>query len=615
MNGREPREGPVTRERAASQKPRVVPAPIGAAIGLAVGVACVAFAAFSFQQLGSRRPTGASPLPMLLAVGWESAAVDPPAGIAALDSLVWLPSDPVTDQGPRGEVRWYRVRVLLSAGVTSHPLAFSARLIRDVDEVFFEGEKIGGLGSFPPRLDSAHQLGRLYTIPPRLTASAGPKTIAIRVWRGRRDGSIFREPPRLDDLSEALAARAHADQALVLFLGIGVTLGLVFFLFSFHARGSAEYPLFGVFSIALSLFAMTIHSDWAVWPVPAESAFRLYVAAAMACSMVYAPALRRQLRFETPARFHLYHAFFGLLLLGGLFAPRVEMLVWPSRIYPFVFLLLLLELLQPIVKAVREKRRRAPAILAGHLVFLLGVLVFSRIVPPFSGMPDEPRASAAILASGFLGLATTFLWAVSDQLTRFRVAALTDPATRLWNRTALFEEIDERAEQRRRDERSSFGLVLVDLDRFKELNDRRGHLAGDRLLVLMARALQDASRPGDFVARFGGDEFAVLLQGVDSETAGPVATRLHEALLGALETEAGDVPVTASLGAAVFSRRRHVAAADLFQEADHALYESKAAGKNRVTLFRTPDESRSSGAFARPGLSLTDRIRRIARGE
>lgn len=604
----------LTRERSAFRPPRALPAPVGAALGLLVGLACVALVAFSLQRLGSRAPAGPAPFPMPLTVGWETAAADPPGGVAALDSLSWLPSDPTSDQGPRGETRWYRVRLLLPATAGTRPLAFTTRVIRDVDEVYFEGERIGGLGSFPPKLDSAIHLARLYPIPPRLTAGPGPKTLAVRVWRGTRDGSVFREPPHLDDLGEALAARAHADQALVLFLGIGLTLGLVLFLFSLHARGAAEYPLFGVLSVSLSLFAMTNHSDWSIWPFPAETAFRLYVASAMACSMVYAPALRRLLRFETPRRFLLYHAFFAFHLLGGLFAPRIEMLVWPSRIYPFVFLLLLLELLRPLVRAVRERRRRAPAVLAGHLVFFVGVFVFSRLVPPLSRFFDEPRAAAAILVAGFLALAATFLWAMSDQLARFRVAALTDPATRLWNRTALFEEIEDRADQRRRAERSSFGLVLVDLDRFKELNDRRGHLAGDKLLVRIARSLQDASRPGDFVARFGGDEFGVLLQGVDPETIGPVATRLHEALLATLEAESAEIPVTASLGAAVFSRRRHAAAADLFQDADHALYESKAAGKNRVTVFRTGDQGRSSGGFTRPDLSLTDRLRRLARG-
>ena len=138
---------------------------------------------------------------------------------------------------------------------------------------------------------------------------------------------------------------------------------------------------------------------------------------------------------------------------------------------------------------------------------------------PGTGPADlDPAWRVVLLGFLFLCLASTVLWRMSEEVRRYRLAGLTDPGTRLWNRDALYGEIAERGEAFRRGKGRGFGLLLADVDRFKEWNDARGHLAGDRLLLRAARALLDASRPQDFVARYGGDEYAVVVGEVDGET-------------------------------------------------------------------------------------------------
>jgi len=115
---------------------------------------------------------------------------------------------------------------------------------------------------------------------------------------------------------------------------------------------------------------------------------------------------------------------------------------------------------------------------------------------------------------------------------------------------------------------------MIDLDGFKPVNDSEGHEAGDRVLALMARAIAGGLREGDFVARFGGDEFAALLPRTDL----PEAEALAERLRARVQDAGSDASVTASLGVAMLEDdvRRALLRADM------ALYEAKNAGRNMV---------------------------------
>ena len=157
------------------------------------------------------------------------------------------------------------------------------------------------------------------------------------------------------------------------------------------------------------------------------------------------------------------------------------------------------------------------------------------------------------------------------QVRFWRERALTCPLTGLPNRRALEMALEREAA---RVERGGppFALVLVDLDGFKRVNDEGGHREGDRYLRRVARALVSGVRRGDLVARWGGDEFAVLLLGTGEKEAVEVAERLGRRL-----QEGG---VSASLGVAVYAGDLE----DLFLRADQALYRAKALGKGRVVL-------------------------------
>jgi diguanylate cyclase (GGDEF)-like protein len=162
------------------------------------------------------------------------------------------------------------------------------------------------------------------------------------------------------------------------------------------------------------------------------------------------------------------------------------------------------------------------------------------------------------------------------------VRASTDFLTGLANREAFRSELE--AIMASADQQETLSVVCVDLDDFKDVNDRLGHAAGDDLLVAVARRLQSAVRPGDIVARLGGDEFAVLLIGVsDVVTSQLVADRIVAAMAESIEVLGERIHIGASVGLA--AARQDSDPDSLMVEADVAMYIAKSLGKNRVEHY------------------------------
>ncbi|MCW2571165.1 MAG: hypothetical protein JWO88_1223 [Frankiales bacterium] len=179
-----------------------------------------------------------------------------------------------------------------------------------------------------------------------------------------------------------------------------------------------------------------------------------------------------------------------------------------------------------------------------------------------------------------------------------RHAALHDALTGLPNRTLFVDRLEHRL--LRQDE--STAVLFIDLDQFKLVNDSRGHAVGDAMLVEVGQRLLSAIRPHDTVARFGGDEFVVLLEGVDERHAQDVAEDLLAALAAPIQIGAAPVYIGASVGIAMSPA---ATASDLLRYADTALYAAKAAGRGRVRMF---DASMADEAETRYALGTDLRV-------
>ena len=162
-----------------------------------------------------------------------------------------------------------------------------------------------------------------------------------------------------------------------------------------------------------------------------------------------------------------------------------------------------------------------------------------------------------------------------------RHRALHDPLTKLPNRLLMEDRLGQAlAKSGRAGTRT--GVLFLDLDRFKSINDTYGHLAGDRLLIAVAERLSSTLRPGDTLARIAGDEFLVVCEGIsDLAHAEHIADRIHGVLEAPFAIEPNAIAVSASIGVAVADPSEH--AADLVLHADGALYEAKRRGGAQTT--------------------------------
>ncbi len=183
-----------------------------------------------------------------------------------------------------------------------------------------------------------------------------------------------------------------------------------------------------------------------------------------------------------------------------------------------------------------------------------------------------------------------------------RHQAVTDELTGLGNRRLLYQRADQMLEDAGAS--TSLALLLVDLDRFKELNDTLGHLVGDTLLVQLGERLQGALGAGDVLARLGGDEFAALLAGPsDGRAAEAVATRIRNILEEPFVLDGIPVHVDASIGAAVYPMHG-TDISSLFRHADIAMYLAKST-RTSFQLYQHTEDSR-----ARERLAIVGELRR-----
>lgn len=232
--------------------------------------------------------------------------------------------------------------------------------------------------------------------------------------------------------------------------------------------------------------------------------------------------------------------------------------------------------------------RRVPGIAMGTILGLLALNnVVRAAVAAMGGLPANYQQVGLSLQISLLettvlqsGIVAAFLWMTAERLhTRLDRLASTDSLTGLLNRRAI-EMAAEREIVLGRKSMRPMTAVLIDLDRFKQINDSYGHPFGDRTLLRVARCLEDHMRKNDLLARVGGDEFAVMLQNTSRSEALVIAERLRVALEELVVADGEvQVRVSASIGLAEadgVSEDWH----ELIQRCDKALYEVKQTGGN-----------------------------------
>lgn len=226
----------------------------------------------------------------------------------------------------------------------------------------------------------------------------------------------------------------------------------------------------------------------------------------------------------------------------------------------------------------------------GAALVTLGRVIGTILVPPADSLaPSMLNAAAFLFYAGFIIVATLgVMWIEIENLQgELLHSAQFDSLTGLYNRGTFLEQFTREVSRCARGG-PAFSLAIFDLDRFKQLNDRYGHPAGDRVLKALAEVLRASIRKHDTVGRYGGEEFALLMPGTGKDTAARVAERVRRELeVRGVIVEGKRIDVTISGGIATYG----VDGDDwdtLLSAADSALYEAKDAGRNRIFMANKP---------------------------
>lgn len=209
--------------------------------------------------------------------------------------------------------------------------------------------------------------------------------------------------------------------------------------------------------------------------------------------------------------------------------------------------------------------------------------------------PCHPAELKARLLTGRRILSYEDKLVESREAMRYR--ATHDALTNLWNRGSILTHLRQ-AMERCVEARNTMSVLLCDIDHFKRINDLHGHLAGDSVLEEASVRLARSVRKSDCVGRYGGEEFLVILEGCQAEDLSACAEQVRMSVCGSgMRTAAGTLDVSISIGAVTFAGAGGLVSPEhLLRMADHALYDAKADGRNRVCV--------SDGANSHPGTSV-----------
>jgi diguanylate cyclase (GGDEF)-like protein len=269
-------------------------------------------------------------------------------------------------------------------------------------------------------------------------------------------------------------------------------------------------------------------------------------------------------------------------MMPGMEGPQICAQIRERKNRPYIYVLLL--------TARSEKR---------DLLHGLELGADDYLTKPF----DSEELRARLLVGERILTLQDDLIAAREEL-RFR--ATHDVLTGVANRAAVMDALRGELSRQVREQRS-FGVILVDIDHFKNVNDTFGHLCGDEVLRGVTRRMKECVRPYDTLGRYGGEEFLIIASDADAKGSMALAERIRNLVQSKpVMTQAGEVRVTVSLGAAVSTSARNADPQMLLRLADQALYRAKDKGRNCCELAPTPESTALSsvtteGAAFKPG--------------
>ncbi|MCB1674901.1 MAG: diguanylate cyclase [Halioglobus sp.] len=508
-----------------------------------------------------------------------------------------------------GQMVWYR----LTLRFESHQSNYRRRLeelgirlgrVLNAYELYAGGQLLGGAGKLPPRAEVNYDRRRVFQIPPSAIAADDTLVLALRVWggtdtalsvwnAGSYDGGFTLGSYR-DLLHSDVLQNAPGLFASALFVAFGL-----YHLYLYRRNKQLDsYLWFGLLAINVAIYSLTLNQakyalDWPfivfkkieygaihllpaltlqmVWSLlrePIGRWLRIYQLSFVAASVLIVAIPGHDIHYRTVGWLELWTLPLMLVLTPGL-----------------------------VLRKAIQGNAEARTLLVGLLIFLvacghdmlinLAHIRTERLLP--YGFLAIMLAMAVSLANRFTNMLNRLEHEVQQRTAQLSEAnallaraASVDPLTGLLNRRGFLERAEAEIQRVSRSGRS-FVVVLADIDNFKRFNDRHGHACGDHVLRCSAATLQEQVRDVDQVARWGGEEFILLLPETSLEGGAVLTEKLRATIADRqLSFEDKRLAITMTFGVASFHRGEALDAC--IARADAALYRGKEQGRNQVIV-------------------------------
>ncbi len=470
---------------------------------------------------------------------------------------------------------WYRTRVEFDA-VPYAPLGIRFAGIDVAAEIYVDGEKLAAIGSFPPHYRARSGIPLVVPIPPAML-TPGTHVLAVRVYSTEISGGIVGdvELGPIDDVNSDVRTRDFmlVGTALLL-LGLGqIALWVRRSEARIHGVLALLCILLALFFLVWAPFARLALAPWIFW-------LRLWGALGAASAAAVCYALRRLFELEDDRLLLVLGLIFVAMVPLVLFVPTWSQLAWVQLAVanPASLVLGVTAVAFSLRQRMRGAEHVAPVLL-GSLVFAVGT--FHDVLAGW-GLVSATTYPLFWIA-GCIAIVLGLVISAGYRLAEAETAALYDQLTGLYRREVVMDAL-QREIRRAARTHAPIAVIMMDVDRFKQINDTLGHQAGDRVLAEIGRRLGEAGRAVDWLGRYGGDEFIAVLDSTHAEGAVQACERLRHAV-AALPIATGRTArtITLSAGVAAYDGGTEWPTTEqLVGAADAALYRAKDSGRNTV---------------------------------
>ncbi len=532
--------------------------------------------------------------------------------IPAVDDSSWS-SMAVPDRWPSGgfpesgQMAWYRLSLRLDPELVRESqisqLAVRIGKVLSAYELYAGGKRVGGVGSLPPLSEVIYDQERVFAIPTSAISKDNVLILALRVWGGDEalvkawSGGPISGVYMLGQYRELVLEGMVSEVPGLLFCALILGFGCYYLYLYGRNRKLSTYLWFGLMALNIGIYGLMLTQ----WKYLFDISFiamkkielgAIYIFPALAIQMLWS-----LLRLPVGPLLRAYQVSFVLVSMIVVVVPGdiihyQTLSWWQLWTLPAIAIALWV-----MVGQVRVGNPEAKTVLLGAIIFLataindllidLVYLDSVRLAP--LGFVAILLAMAVSMANRFTAMYSKLESEVAERTAdlsaanrRLAEAARVDHLTGLLNRRGFTEEAETEIRRMFRSGKS-FSLVLTDVDNFKSFNDRHGHVCGDHVLKRMASILEERTRDVDRIARWGGEEFILLLPETETEGAANLAEKLRESIAeNVFEFDNQRLKITMTFGIASF--RRGESLDTCIARADTALYHGKEGGRNKVMI-------------------------------